>query len=399
MEPNVNNNVQNAAAQTLRMFENFANGDKQVSGKTIVRLTGDGPERTITPAKGDFVGNVGRSGATKEANEAARTAFRSAIADMFGGEDKIPQSVKTAMKLGDYGQGRPLTARRIRATFAAIEQQLSETSGLSLKAVSNPAVRDKLANDPGLCARLKGLSAEQRGRIEANITAGIRNPIPDGKFPILNNPGVNEALRKGFQSIFDEAKAGKKNYTPDALLKQAAADIYRGSLTKNGEVMQCSAKNVDKMKSCDDTESFKAVLLKVFDNERDAMDALPMFNQGAFNFMTNGGEDSFGVAMGFGNKLASFGNPHLKEDAARNFDVVSKGDGSYRVSLTFQGSSLLLMTDGEREIALDTSAQGFDLKATFDLVRDRGGNFCVDNMSVEGELDLKLADADNIAWS
>lgn len=392
MEPNVNNNVQNAAAQTLRMFENFANGDKQVSGKTIVRLTGDGPERTITPAKGDFVGNVGRSGATKEANEAARTAFRSAIADMFGGEDKIPQSVKTAMKLGDYGQGKPLTARRIRATFAAIEQQLSETSGLSLKAVSNPAVRDKLANDPGLCARLKGLSAEQRGRIEANITAGIRNPIPDGKFPVLNNPGVNEAVRKGFQALFDDAKAGKGKYTPDELLKQAAKDIYRASLSKNGEVIQSLGDNVNEMESSDDPKGAKAVVLKAFGNEEDAMDALPMFNQGAFNFMTNGGEDSFGGAMGFGITRAEFGSQ--QEGGTKKIDIVPNGDKSYRVSIEYSGTCKYIGTDGG-EIGLDTKDTKYVVKTTFDLARDGDGNFCVANMSVDGECNLKMADGDN----
>ena len=36
-----------------------------------------------------------------------------AVADMFGGENHIPDSVKVAMKLEDYGKGKPLTARRI----------------------------------------------------------------------------------------------------------------------------------------------------------------------------------------------------------------------------------------------------------------------------------------------
>ena len=30
---------------------------------------------------------------------------------MFGGEENIPKSVLDAMKLQDYGKGRPLTAR------------------------------------------------------------------------------------------------------------------------------------------------------------------------------------------------------------------------------------------------------------------------------------------------
>lgn len=40
---------------------------------------------------------------------------------MFGGEAKIPKSVKKAMLLDDYGTGKPLTARRILAVKAAIK--------------------------------------------------------------------------------------------------------------------------------------------------------------------------------------------------------------------------------------------------------------------------------------
>ena len=40
---------------------------------------------------------------------------------MFGGEDKIPAGVRDAMKLQDYGKGKPLTARRILAVKNAID--------------------------------------------------------------------------------------------------------------------------------------------------------------------------------------------------------------------------------------------------------------------------------------
>ena len=55
------------------------------------------------------------------ANNATRDAFRQAVADMFGGKNHIPDSVKDAMKLEDYGKGKPLTARRILAVKAAID--------------------------------------------------------------------------------------------------------------------------------------------------------------------------------------------------------------------------------------------------------------------------------------
>ena len=40
---------------------------------------------------------------------------------MFGGEGNIPDSVKDAMLLKDYGSGKPLTARRIMEVYKAIE--------------------------------------------------------------------------------------------------------------------------------------------------------------------------------------------------------------------------------------------------------------------------------------
>jgi len=54
-------------------------------------------------------------------NDRTRALFKKAIADMFGGESKIPASVKKAMIMSDYGTGRPLTARRIMAVKAAID--------------------------------------------------------------------------------------------------------------------------------------------------------------------------------------------------------------------------------------------------------------------------------------
>ena len=71
--------------------------------------------------KTDWVGLVlFRSGDTKAANNEVRDLFKKTIVDMFGGEQNIPDSVKTAMLMKDYGCGKPLTARRIIAVRNAI---------------------------------------------------------------------------------------------------------------------------------------------------------------------------------------------------------------------------------------------------------------------------------------
>jgi hypothetical protein len=116
---------------TFKAFTDFASN---VKGRTIAALEDkvdiksdiktEGPlnGRTIAPSSNhDFIGNVGRRARKQEANNAVRELFRQSIIDMFGGESKIPESVKTAMKLEDYGKGKPLTARRIMAVKVAID--------------------------------------------------------------------------------------------------------------------------------------------------------------------------------------------------------------------------------------------------------------------------------------
>ena len=65
-----------------------------------------------------------RKAAEKEINNSTRALFMNAIADMFGGEAKIPPSVRKAMLRCDYDKGRPLTARRIMAVKNAIDEKI-----------------------------------------------------------------------------------------------------------------------------------------------------------------------------------------------------------------------------------------------------------------------------------
>ena len=82
-------------------------------------------------------------------NNETRTLFREAIADMFGGEANIPQHVKDAMALNDYGKGKPLTARRIMAVKAEVDQIINgatKTNNAIVKNISDKAL-DKLPQD------------------------------------------------------------------------------------------------------------------------------------------------------------------------------------------------------------------------------------------------------------
>ncbi len=96
-------------------FVQFAEQQMQAGKATAKAQVGDAAQdnplagRTIVAKSGDFVGNIGRFKASRDVNNDARTLFRNAISDMFGGENRIPPSVKAAMRLQDYGDGKTVT--------------------------------------------------------------------------------------------------------------------------------------------------------------------------------------------------------------------------------------------------------------------------------------------------
>ncbi len=120
----------NGYNDAFKAFTDFATQAK--GGSTIAQIGGEkntvagtGPlaGRTIVAKTGfDFIGNVGRRQASRDVNNEVRDLFKQAIADLFHGESNIPMSVLDAMKLADFGKGKPLTARRILAVKAAIDQ-------------------------------------------------------------------------------------------------------------------------------------------------------------------------------------------------------------------------------------------------------------------------------------
>ena len=114
----------------MREFVNFAQDAAASSGKNTVARLGKQETRDCAfsiraAADGDSVGKLRRSDTSKKANNTVRTKFRQTVADMFGGENKIPAAVRTAMSLKDYEKGKPLTADRILDVYAAIKNHIA----------------------------------------------------------------------------------------------------------------------------------------------------------------------------------------------------------------------------------------------------------------------------------
>jgi len=119
----------NGYSDQFRNFLDFANKEIQANatkGRTSVAQADQSAalgNRTITANSNDKVGKWFRSRDVKDANNMTREIFKNAIAEMFGGEKNIPRAVLDAMKLNDYGKGKPLTARRILAVKTAIDRE------------------------------------------------------------------------------------------------------------------------------------------------------------------------------------------------------------------------------------------------------------------------------------
>ena len=121
----------NAVSYQFERFVEFAQERVEAGKGSAIARTGEVrigkgtplEERAIySTDKTDFVGmTILRTKDAKAANDEVRELFRKSIAEMFGGEGNIPDSVKDAMLLKDYGSGKPLTARRILEVNNAIE--------------------------------------------------------------------------------------------------------------------------------------------------------------------------------------------------------------------------------------------------------------------------------------
>ena len=240
LEVNNQNLFQNAQFQQFVDFaEAAAKAGKQ---KAIARLDpgelGGIANRTIKPGSGDWVGiGAGRLASLKKANNITRDAFMKAVGGMFGGESRIPDSVRDAMKLEDYGKGRPLTARRIIAVKAAIEQAVEKTK---------TAAADAKAGFP--CP--KGESSEKAGKLidkAFSLCNGNSDAIDIVKahiFPLTVNAESSlrseESVQKKVEGLIDnlnELKEVSKNSpgiyaAGKKMLEETGVSLPKGMIAK-----------------------------------------------------------------------------------------------------------------------------------------------------------------------
>lgn len=199
-------------AQYVRFVQFAQQQANPATSKAIARVSGEGGAldgRAIAPAMGDKVAPWHkRSVENKDANNVARALFRQSIIDMFGSEDRIPDSVKEAMLLKDYGRpdrpsGKPLTAHRIMAVKAAVDVFLDRVPPALEQAKLNAA---HLYNPP-----LHAPAPEaRRGMVDSLLDTLVRAAALDKDALDVAVACAGSVLRRGDSALVSQEEARAK---------------------------------------------------------------------------------------------------------------------------------------------------------------------------------------------
>ena len=199
---------------------------------TVAGPNGGLASRTIKAATTDKAFAFTRSAGDKADNNITRDLFRQSVAAMFGGEGRIPDSVRKAMLLKDYDAGKPLTARRIMAVKQAIELALDpivkvpskeHASGAVL--LAQRAVNTMHRNVQALMPHI-ALTREQSSQA-ATLVAKYGNGLSESGLGLLSNFTVN--------LLASLAADPNSNLDPEACVKKFAQDISKWRTFEPGD--------------------------------------------------------------------------------------------------------------------------------------------------------------------
>ena len=218
------------------VFKNFvlfaqqrvdANKAKSVVTATITRPLEGRAIMTIGTSKTDSVHKWTRGVDEWNANDNTRALFRKAVVDMFGNEARIPESVKKAMLLSDYGQGKPLTARRILAVKAAVDAHLSAPPDTLDVEVGGKTVTFEKWHYERLVAKMPE-SERPRGLAgRAELAAMLRTTLTDR---IENGLAILRDVRAGLETRHPASAAN----VADLTLALHAIGLSNGDKLPNG---------------------------------------------------------------------------------------------------------------------------------------------------------------------
>ena len=217
--------VSNQAANSLQyqQFVNFAKNARwrQTTLESYQAAGGGLAIRAST--RGDFIGHIRRDAVTQNENDTIRNAFKQTVLDLFGVTQvaQLPEAVQKEMKLDDYGKGKPLSVRRIRAVNAVVEKQIATLSKplmatcnwiMQLEELNNLR-RHQLSMDDTVKARLYTALKACEGDEEVFelLKTNVFGIVYDKEF-CLNS---DDEVRENVQRIRDNLRALRREFARD----------------------------------------------------------------------------------------------------------------------------------------------------------------------------------------
>ena len=199
----------NGYNSAFKSFVDFAqnrlgeNQGKAVADARIKKFNGE-EVLTIAHVKTDEVHKWLRTGDECDVNDRTRAIFRAAVVNMFGGENRVPESVKKAMLMEDYDKGKPLTARRIMAVKEAIDADGTakvRSATIRLETIDDPA------NEAAMLA--KGYTKAELPRLAraAHFYAEVNHCAEFEALEALTTPGSKANRLLGYGGRFLESAA------------------------------------------------------------------------------------------------------------------------------------------------------------------------------------------------
>ena len=203
----------NGYNSAFKSFVEFAqnrtgeNQEKAIADARIKKFNGE-EVLTIAHVKTDDVHKWLRTGDECDVNDRTRAIFRAAVVNMFGGEDRIPASVKKAMLMEDYDKGKPLTARRIMAVKEAID---ADGTAKARSATIRFETIDDPANKAAMLA--KGYTKAELPRLAraAHFYAEVNHCAEFEALEALTTPGTKANRLMQYGGRFLESAANFAN--------------------------------------------------------------------------------------------------------------------------------------------------------------------------------------------
>ena len=167
----------------------------------------------------DWVGNRLRLSRSRSTNNATRELFLNTVLKMcnVSSVEQLPESVRNALLMKDYGKGKPLTARRILAVSDALKAEVA-----------------RRAEDAAQFAELLGLKGKSGGKIAGVCVPGSGlTEVEDPKAELqrrMNKIGTDYMHKNALTGVFTQSGDKVEFNDPDIPLPAFDVDFKRSTV-------------------------------------------------------------------------------------------------------------------------------------------------------------------------